>query len=122
MHLGFHPVKSRKTIMAHKLLPLAVPLPLAGALFKASRPTAYRLNLPVLELSGRKRVAIADLERLLGTKITIEHLAEAQAWLDRSPRASKRLREHQENGEECGMSSVSPLKARDAPRKSKPHV
>jgi len=100
MHFGSFPVKSRRTIMAHKLLPLTVPVPLAGALFGASPPTAYRLNLPVLALPGRKRVAIADLERLLGTKITTEHLAEAQARLDRSPRASKQLREHQENGEE----------------------
>jgi hypothetical protein len=79
--------------MAHKLMPLTVPVPLAGALFGASPLTAYRLKLPVLALPGRKRVAIADLERLLGTKITTEHLAEAQARLDQSHRASKRLRE-----------------------------
>jgi hypothetical protein len=85
--------------MAQDVLPLTVPVPLAGALFGASAPTAYRLNLPVLDLPGRKRVAIADLERLLGTKITIEHLAQAQARLERTPSAQRRLRGQQENSE-----------------------
>jgi hypothetical protein len=99
--------------MAHKLMPLAVSVPLAGALIGASPPTAYRLHLPVLALPGRQRVAIANLERLLGTKITAEHLAEAQARLDQSHRATKRPR-REETGE--GSEGPAAAEARDASR------
>jgi len=74
-------------------VPLTVSIPLAGILVGVSRPTAYRLHLPVLDLPGRKKVAVADLERLVGTKITADHIAEAQAKLERSPSGSQRSRE-----------------------------
>jgi hypothetical protein len=73
--------------MAQELVPLAVSVPLAGALLGVSRPTAYRLDLPVLRLSGRKRVAVADLERLLGTKITADRIAQAEEVLGKKPSA-----------------------------------
>lgn len=73
--------------MAEEFLPLTVSVALAGALLGVSRPTAYRLHLPVLNLPGRKRIAIADLERLLGTKITAERIAQAHAVLGQKPTA-----------------------------------
>lgn len=73
--------------MAQELVPLAVSVPLAGALLGVSRPTAYRLDLPVLRLPGRKRVAVADLERLLGTKITADRIAQAEEVLGKKPPA-----------------------------------
>jgi hypothetical protein len=87
MHGRSVPVKSGLKAMALELVPLTVSVPLAGALLGVSRPTAYRLHLPVLDLPGRKRVAIADLERMLGTKITADRIAQAQVILEQTPTA-----------------------------------
>jgi hypothetical protein len=71
--------------MTDGLVPLTVSVPLAGALLGVSPPTAYRLQLPVLDLPGRQRVSVAYLERLLGSKITADRIAQAQAMLERKP-------------------------------------
>ena len=68
--------------MTTRTAPLAVPIPVAGALLGESRATAYRLNLPTLDLPGRKKVALAVLERMVGKEITADQV-EAAGGSDR---------------------------------------
>ena len=65
------------------IVPLTLPVPLAGALLGVSRPTAYRLaetgGLPLLPVGGRKKVLTSALEKMLGQPISADRLAQAQA-------------------------------------------
>ena len=61
--------------------PLLISVAEAAKVLGVSRPTAYRLakngGLPLVGLGGRHRVPVAELERMVGQKISPERLAEA---------------------------------------------